>query len=111
MVAAVCDNSLHSTSLEEEPIYGPFANREPRLTFQCVSHRLPIQLLVTLRPKCPHRRPLTGVDETELNPGSIRVASHFTAEGVDFLDQMTLCNPSDGRITRHLRYPVSIHRQ
>ena len=63
------------------------------------------------RAQRPHGRSFARIDESKLNAGSIGVPPHFTAKGVDLLNQMTFGDPSDGGVTGHLRNPTTLHRQ
>ena len=69
------------------------------------------QRLVALGTERTHRRPLTRVNEAKLNPSPIGVDGHFSAQGIDFLDEMSFCNASDRGITGHLGDPGKVHRQ
>ena len=93
--------------------------RDPPILQQQVVHRLleQVQTLLTLErlPYCrlvkhtiglgtgrTHGRTLTGIEDAELNPRHVGRTGHQSTEGIDLLDQMTLADTPDGRVTAHL---------
>jgi hypothetical protein len=46
-----------------------------------------------------------------LQPGDVRDATHDSAQGVDFADDLPLRHASDGRITAHGGHGVAVHGQ
>lgn len=85
-------------------------NPQIRLPLQNLAHPNPILLLVALRPWRPHRRSATGIQQSKLNPNGVSHLSHHPTERINLANQMTLRNPADRRIARHLRDEVDIHR-
>ena len=61
-------------------------------------HPLPIQGLVRLGARCANGRPLTCVQDTELNAGLINGAGHFPTKRVNLPHQMAFAHSSNGRI-------------
>ena len=54
-----------------------------------------IRLLVTLGPRCSNARTLCPIEHPILDPGRISVYSHSASQGVNFPDDMTLCQSAD----------------
>ena len=81
------------------------------LLLQDSFHAQTIQLFVRLGSRGAHGRPLAGIENAELNSGSINVLGHFATQGIDLLDQMALGQSADGRIAGHKRNGVQIDRQ
>src|SRR5690606_22346542 len=55
--------------------------------------------------------PFTAVQYTELNSTHVGSGRHGAAQGVDFLDQMTLANTAYGRVAAHLPQGFHVMRQ
>ncbi len=73
-----------------------------RLGFQHAPDRGLVQGAVGLAARRAHGRTLGCVQRAPLDAGAIGRHGHRAAEGVDFLDQMTLADAADGRIAAHL---------
>jgi len=67
-----------------------------------------VGLLVTLRPRRLDARSLRPVQHPELNPGGVGVNPHRTAERVNLPDDMTLCQPADRGVARHLPNGIQV---
>jgi hypothetical protein len=63
--------------------------------------RPPIQRAIGLRPRATHRRSLTSVEDTKLDPGSIGCARHDPVKGIDLADEMALSQAANGGIAGH----------
>src|SRR5690606_23276267 len=87
-----------AVALEDQVVDGLLEEPEIRLTLQASPDRLAIQDAVGLRARGTNRRPLTAVQDTELDAGFIGRGGHGTAERIDLLDQMTLADAADRRI-------------
>ena len=101
----------HGGALREQSVHRALRHVEPRLVVQSVLHRMTIELFIALDAERPHRRTLARVEHPELDAGAIRVASHFAAQRVDFLDEMAFRDPAHSRVAGHLRDFVHLHRQ
>ena len=76
-----------------------------------MSAPLPDELsAIALSPRTPDGRAFANVEHTELNRGSIRHQSHLSAQGINLTNDLTLRDASDGRVARHLRNLVHVHR-
>src|SRR5436190_2827104 len=60
--------------------------------------------------RAPYYWSPASIQEPELNSDSIGQLAHHTAQCVDLANKVTLCNPADCRVARHLRYQIDIHR-
>ena len=96
------DASTRAVAVEGEIIDGLLEKRQIRRVLEARSDRLLVEDAIRLRPRCTHRRPLARVERPELDSGFIGGERHRAAEGVDLLDEMTLADPADRRIARHL---------
>ena len=67
-----------------------------------MADRLFVQQSVSLRPRSTHRCTLASIQNAELNAGLVRRDRHCSAERIDFLDEVPLADPADGRIAGHL---------
>ncbi len=78
------------------------------MVFQHVPDGRLIQDPIRLRPGGTHRRPLAAVQHPELDAGAVGGPRHGATERVDFLDQVALADPADGRITGHLAQRLNV---
>src|SRR6185312_2344349 len=74
-------------------------------------HGHAIQRFIALGAQRPHRRSFACVDESKLNPGTIRIPPHLSAERIDLLHEMPLGDPANCRIARHLCDSSQFHCQ
>ena len=65
---------------------------------------------VALRARTPHGRPLAPIQHPKLNRRGIGNTPHFAAERIYLPDYLAFSNSSHGRIARHLRHLVHVHR-
>ena len=93
---------------DNEVINGLLEDMQPGLIFQGIADGPAIQHPVGLGTRCPYRRPLAGIQHTEMDPGQISCTRHASTQGIDFPDQMTLADTPDGRVTAHLPEGVEI---
>ena len=64
-------------------------------------HSQPIEQPVGLCPRGTHRRTFAGVEAAKLNAGGVDVFRHFTAQGVDLLNNLPLGQAADGGVAGH----------
>jgi hypothetical protein len=62
---------------------------------------LTVKTAIRLCARSSYRRTFASVEQPELDSRSICGASHQTVQGVDFPDEMTLTQSTDGRIAGH----------
>ena len=70
-----------------------------------------IRLFVALRARRPYAGPLIAVEHAILDPGRIGVQAHDTTESIDLPNHMSLGQPADGRVARHLADRIKVLRQ
>ena len=92
----------HPVLLDQEVFDRLLKECEPGLVLDRRAHRGLIEDAVGLGTCRPHRRSLAGVEDAKLDTAAIRRACHQAAERIDLLDQMTLADTPDGRVTAHL---------
>ena len=71
------------------------------LVFQGLGHGHLVHLLIGLGPEGIDGRSFAGVEHAHLEARLIRIDTHFTAQGVDFPDEMALPRPADSGIAGH----------
>jgi hypothetical protein len=81
---------------------------ETALLAQQFLHSLAIELAVGLGARAAHGRAFAAIEHSELYTGAIRSSTHQTIEGVYLSNQLTLTQPTNGRITGHLANLPSI---
>jgi hypothetical protein len=81
-----------------------------RFTFELAGDPRGIPAFVGLRPRRPHRRAATSIEQLELQPRRVDRSSHQPAKRIDLSYEMTLGRPSHRRIARHVRHAVSGQR-
>ena len=79
-----------------------FNDREVAALSQFRLHMGPVQPPVTLSPRTLHRRSLAPVQEPELDPGQVGDPAHHAIQRIDLTHQVSLTQPADCRIARHL---------
>jgi hypothetical protein len=84
---------------------------EIRFTFANPLHAKLVGLLVALRARRPHARALLGVEHPKLQARKVRRPTHFAAQRINLPDQMTLRQPTDGRIAGHLPDGIAVNGQ
>jgi hypothetical protein len=75
---------------------------ETRVSLEQRAHCAPVQSTIALSARSPHRRPFATIEHAELEHGKISCPRHDTTEGVDFSNDRTLRNATNGWIARHL---------
>jgi hypothetical protein len=65
-------------------------------------HRPPIKPTVGLDTGPAHRTALAGIEHAAVDRRAIGGPRHDPAHRVDLTDKMTLADPADRRVTRHL---------
>ena len=84
---------------------------QPAAALHRPAHRRLVKLPVRLGAGRPHRRPLAGVEDAELDTCPIHRPRHEATEGVDLLDQMAFADPANCRIATHLADGFDVVRQ
>ena len=65
-------------------------------------------MLVALGAGGPDGGSARGIEQAELDADGIGDFAHDAAEGVDFTDEVTFCDSTDGRVTGHLSDQVDV---
>ena len=78
------------------------AQRESRGGVKSRAHGAAIQPAVGLGARATHRRPFASVQQLEMNAGRVRHLAHQAVKGIDLANQMSLADPADRRVARHL---------
>ena len=102
------DHAAHGVLVDDQVAGGLLEQRQVRLVFQHATNRGLVAHTIGLGTGCPYRGALAGVEHAKLDPAQVRRQSHGAAEGVDFLDQMTLADPADGGIAGHLAQGLDV---
>ena len=71
-------------------------------------HHLLVLPAVGLSPQGPYSGALAPVEHAVLDAGFVRGLAHFTAQRVQFPDQMALARTADGGIAGHVAHCVQI---
>jgi len=79
------------------------------LIFKRLSHPIGVFNSISLGSRRPYCRSFRFVKHPKLNSCLIRCFCHFSTQGIQFSNQVSLCKPTDGRITGHLGYGRNIH--
>jgi hypothetical protein len=74
------------------------------------SHFRSIQIAVSLRARGLHGGAAAAIEQPELNPGRVDDLPHYSAECVDFADEMALCYATDSRVATHLPDRIRVER-
>ena len=82
---------------------GIFKHGQIWLLFNDTLHPLRIFEFGTLTARRPNCRSTGKVECLGLQTGGIRISSHFTAKGIQLIDEMTFGKTSNGRVARHPR--------
>ena len=67
-----------------------------------------IELLVGLRSRPMHGRPLRAVEHTKLDARGVDRAGHHAPEGIDLPHELRLPHAADGRVAAHLADGVAV---
>ena len=102
MVRRILQNQIHNLSLLDKQIPLPLKH---------LPHSHPIQCLIALRPRRPHRRPTRSIQQPKLNPAGIRDLAHHATQRIHLPHQMPLGDSTNRRITTHLRNQIQIQRK
>ena len=74
-----------------------------------LAHARAVEFLVHLRARGPDGGSAAGIEQAELDADRIGDFGHDAAEGVDFADEVTFGDASDGGVAGHLRDEVQVH--
>jgi hypothetical protein len=100
--ADLSDDPGDPALLDQEIIHGLLKDIQVRGIFHRGTYRRLIKYAVRLGPCRSHRWPLAGVEDAELDASPVRCPGHQAAQGIDFLDQMSLADSANGGIATHL---------
>jgi hypothetical protein len=81
------------------------------LILQARANRSPIQDAISLRSRRSYCGAFARIKYSELDPGVIGSARHYAPKRIDLLDEMTLADPANGGVARHLSQGVEVVRQ
>ena len=98
----LCDDPDHPVALDQQIVDRLLKQAQIRLALQAASDRLAVQHPVGLGARCLHRRALGRIQYPELDSGFVSCNGHHAVQCVDFLHQVTLADPADRRVARHL---------
>ena len=101
----------HAPALDQDVVYGLLEEQQVGLALEPPADRVPIKHAVGLRARRPHGGTLGSVQNAELNAGLVGGKGHRTAKGIHFLHQVTLADPADRWIARHLPQRLDAVRQ
>ena len=105
------NDALDLVILDNQVIAGLLKYPQVGLVFQNLTYRGLVQHAIGLGAGGAHGWSLTAVEDTELDAAEVGGGGHGAAEGIDFLDQMALADPANGRIAAHLPKCFDVVRQ
>ncbi len=100
---------LLASGFHNEAINNAFHNVEIRHTRQQRLHLGRILVLIRLRPRRLHRRPLAAVKHAKLNPRRINRQAHQPAQRINFPNHLPLGQPANGRVAAHAANGQRVH--
>ena len=96
--------------LDNEVFYTTLNHRQVRRRGNRGLHGLAIELTIGLGAGALNSRTLGAIEQPKLNASLIGGAAHQAVEGIDLAHQMTLAEPADSRVARHLANSCSVVR-
>ena len=100
-----------AVALDHQVIHRLLKQPQIWLILEPMPDRLLIEQTVGLCARRTNSRPFRRIENAELDPALVRCGRHGAAERVDFLNQMTLADPADGRVAAHLTERLDVVRQ
>ena len=98
-----CADDANDTSRLHDQVFDRLSLQgQAILGVQQPGHRLAVKRPVYLSPRPPDRWTPRRVEHAELNPGLIRRSGHHAIKRVYFAHKMSLAEPTDRRVARHL---------
>jgi len=79
------------------------------LLFQSLLEGELIGFLIGLCPGRPDGGSFAGVQHVKVDGRAVGYSGHFAAESVNFADEVSLGQSSDGRVAGHLRYGIEVN--
>ena len=70
-----------------------------------------IKIFIVLGAGRMDRRPFFGIQFSKMDSGLISNLCHFTAQSINFFDQLSFCHTADGGTARHGRNFIQINGQ
>ncbi len=102
----------HAPSLPDQDAHGvALLEVEVRRALQLGLDAELIRLLVALRPRRTHARPLARIEHAELDARGVRVQPHDAAQRIDLPHHLPLRLPADGRVAGHLPHGIEVLRE
>ena len=95
-------HAAHRVPVDDEVADRLLEKREPGRAFEHAADVAPVERAIDLGAGRPHRGTLAGVEGAEVDAAVVRAHRHRPTEGVDFLDEVPLADPADGRVAAHL---------
>jgi hypothetical protein len=96
------DHPSGGTLIQNQVADSMLANRKITRLLERLLHGGAVEFAVRLRSRPAHRRTFSGIEYPELNAGPIRDLPHQAIERIDFADQVSLSQTSNGWVTGHL---------
>lgn len=102
------DHALDLSVFHNQVISSLLKNPQVGLVFQNFAYRSLVQHAVGLRTCGANGWALAAVEDTELDATLVGSSGHGTTKCIDFLDQVALADPTDGRVAAHLAEGLDI---
>jgi len=101
----------HAVALKQQVVHRLLEQIEIGLVFEPLADRLLVQHAVGLGTGGPHRRPLAGIEDAELDARLVGGQGHGATQGIHFLDQMAFADAADGWVAGHLPQRLDVVRE
>jgi len=105
---ALGDDTGNTIPVHDQIITGLLEDLQVGIVLQHLANNGFVEQSIRLSTGGSYRWPLGGVEGTELDPGKICGSRHDPTEGVNFLDQVSLADPADRRITGHVSQRIDV---
>ncbi|MNM68087.1 hypothetical protein D3C81_796370 [compost metagenome] len=105
---ALGDHAGDTIPVHDEIVTGLLEDLQIRVILQGLAHHGLVEQAIRLGTCGSHRGPFGGVEGTELDPAKIDGLRHDPAQGIHFLDQVSLADPADRRITGHVSQRIDV---
>ena len=96
------NNPGHPVTVDQQVVARRLKQPQIRLMFQAPPHRGSVKHAIRLSTGSAHSRTLGAVQDLEVNTGFVRSPSHGAAQCIDLFDEVSLADPTDGRVAAHL---------
>ena len=105
---ALGDHAGNPIPVHDQIVTGLLEDLQVGVVLQHLAYDGLVQQAIRLGTGGAHCRSFGGVEGAELDPAKIDGACHDPAEGIYFLDQVSLADPADRRITGHVSQRIDI---